>query len=46
MSYSFAFSLASITKEGFVQKEIKHPWTWAVEKPAGSIFIIHVRLED
>jgi len=36
----------SITKEGFVQKEIKYAIDIADEKPEGTIFIIPVRLED
>lgn len=36
----------SITKEGYVQKEIKFALDIAEEKPAGSIFLIPARLED
>jgi hypothetical protein len=36
----------SVTKEGFVQKEIKYALDVAEEKPEGTIFIIPVRLED
>lgn len=36
----------SITKEGYVQKEIKAALDAADEKPEGTIFIIPVRLED
>jgi hypothetical protein len=39
-------SRVSVTKEGFVQKEIKQALDVADEKPEGSIFIIPVRLED
>jgi hypothetical protein len=36
----------SITKEGFVQKEIKYALDIADEKPDGTIFIIPARLEN
>ena len=36
----------SITKTGFVQKEIKHALDIADEQPEGEIFIIPVRLEE
>lgn len=36
----------SITKEGYVQKEIKYALDIADEKPEGTIFIIPVRLEE
>lgn len=39
-------SRSSITKEGFVQKEIRHALDVADEKPDGTIFIIPVRLEE
>jgi len=39
-------SRASVTKEGFVQKEIKYALDVADEKPEGTIFIIPVRLEE
>jgi hypothetical protein len=39
-------SASSITKEGFVQKEIKQALDVADEKPDGTIFIIPVRLEE
>lgn len=39
-------SKSSITKEGFVQKEIKYAMDVADEKPEGTIFIIPLRLED
>ncbi len=39
-------SSQSITKEGFVQKEIKIALDAANEKPEGTIFIIPARLED
>jgi proteasome lid subunit RPN8/RPN11 len=38
-------SHASITKEGFVQKEIKHALDVALEKPEGTIFLIPLRLD-
>ena len=39
-------SCGSITKEGFVQKEIKYAPDVADEKPEGTIFIIPLRLEE
>jgi len=36
----------SITKEGYVQREIKSALDIAEEKPAGTIFLIPARLED
>lgn len=39
-------SSASVTKEGFVQKEIKYALDVADEKPEGTIFIIPVRLDN
>lgn len=39
-------SSQSVTKEGFVQKEIKLALDAADEKPDGTIFIIPTRLED
>ena len=39
-------SAKSITKEGFVQKEIRIALDFAKEKPDGTIFIIPARLED
>jgi len=39
-------SSQSVTKEGFVQKEIKFALDAADEKPEGTIFIIPVRLEN
>lgn len=39
-------SKASITKEGYVQKEIKIALDTADEKPDGTIFLIPVRLEN
>jgi TIR domain len=39
-------SHGSITKEGFVQKEIKFALDVADEKPEGTIFIIPVKLEE
>jgi hypothetical protein len=39
-------SHASVTKEGFVQKEIKYALDVADEKPEGTILVIPVRLEN
>lgn len=39
-------SSGSITKEGFVQKEIKYALDVADEKPEGTIFIVPLRLEE
>ncbi len=39
-------SARSVTKEGYVQKEIKLALDTAAEKPEGEIFIIPARLED
>jgi len=39
-------SKRSITKEGYVQKEIKFALDIAEEKPEGTIFLIPARLED
>ena len=39
-------SASSVTKEGFVQKEIKMALDIADEKPEGTIFIIPLRFED
>lgn len=39
-------SASSVTKEGYVQKEIKFALDAADEKPEGMIFIIPARLED
>ncbi len=39
-------STGSITKEGYVQKEIKNALDYSDEKPEGTVFIIPVRLED
>jgi hypothetical protein len=38
-------SKSSLTKEGYVQKEIRHALDVADEKPDGTIFVIPVRLE-
>ena len=38
-------SRSSVTKEGFVQKEIRHALDVADEKPQGTIFIVPARLE-
>src|SRR5258708_25514772 len=39
-------SNSSVTKEGYVQREIKFVLDMALEKPEGTIFIIPLRLED
>jgi formylglycine-generating enzyme required for sulfatase activity len=39
-------SKTSITKEGYVQKEIKFSLDIALEKPEGTIYLIPTRLED
>ncbi len=39
-------SKASITKEGYVQKEITNALTIAEEKPEGTIFLVPIRFED
>ncbi len=39
-------SRSSITKEGYVQKEIMYALDAAKEKPEGTIFLIPLRLED
>src|SRR6516162_6755945 len=39
-------SRTSITKEGYLQKEIRNALEVAEEKPEGTIFIIPVRLDD
>jgi len=39
-------SRASISKEGFVQKEIKYALDVADEKPEGTIFVVPVKLEE
>jgi uncharacterized protein (TIGR00288 family) len=39
-------SCGSVTKEGFVQKEIKYALDVAAEKPEGTIFVIPWRLEE
>lgn len=39
-------SSKSITKEGYVQKEIKFALDFATEKPEGTIFLIPARLEE
>jgi len=39
-------SKLSITKEGYVQKEIKIALDIAEEKPEGTIYIVPIRLED
>ncbi len=39
-------SNSSITKEGYIQKEIRFALDVAEEKPEGTIFLIPARLED
>jgi hypothetical protein len=39
-------SHSSVTKEGYLQREIKNALSAAEEKPEGAIFIIPVRLQD
>lgn len=39
-------SRSSLTKEGFIQKEIKHVFDKADEKPPGTLYIIPVRVEE
>ena len=39
-------SRSSITKEGYIQKEIRHALDVADEKPAGTIFLIPARLDE
>lgn len=39
-------SKSSITKEGYVQKEIKKALDYSDEKPEGTVFVIPVRLEE
>ena len=39
-------SRESVTKEGYIQKEIRHALDVAEEKPAGTIFLIPVKLGD
>jgi hypothetical protein len=42
----FCLSKQSITKEGFIQKEMKQALDLADEKPEGTIFFIPIRLDD
>jgi formylglycine-generating enzyme required for sulfatase activity len=39
-------SKGSITKEGYVQKEIKTALDYSDEKPAGTVYIIPIRLDE
>lgn len=39
-------SSVSVTKEGYIQKEIRYALDIALEKPEGTIFIIPVRLDE
>jgi hypothetical protein len=41
-----ALSTRSVTKEGYVQKELRFVIDIALEKPEGTIFILPVRLDD
>jgi TIR domain len=43
---AICISKASVTKEGYVQKEIRIALDIADEKPDGTIFLIPVKLED
>lgn len=40
------FSNQSVSKEGFVQREIRYVYDIALEKPEGTIFLIPLRLDD
>lgn len=40
------FSNQSVSKEGFVQREIRYVYDIALEKPDGTIFLIPLRLEE
>jgi hypothetical protein len=39
-------SSASVSKEGYVQRELKYVLDFALEKPDGTIYIIPLRLDD
>ena len=39
-------SSKSVTKEGYIQKELRYSLDLALEKPEGSIFILPLRLDD
>src|SRR5687768_6448771 len=39
-------SAGSVSKEGYIQKELRFVLDLALEKPEGTIFILPVRLED
>lgn len=39
-------STTSVSKEGYIQKELRYALDIALEKPEGTIFIIPVRLDD
>ncbi len=39
-------SKSSVTKEGYIQRELKFAMDIALEKPEGSIFVIPLRLDD
>ena len=43
---SFGLSEKSISKSGYVQKEIKYALDIADEQPEGSIFLIPIRFEE
>jgi len=40
------FSNQSVSKEGFVQREIRYVYDIALEKPEGTIFLIPLRLDE
>ena len=39
-------STASVTKEGYVQKEMRHIMELAMQKPEGATFVLRLRLDD
>jgi len=39
-------STASVTKEGYVQKEMRHIMELAMQKPEGATFVLPLRLDD
>jgi hypothetical protein len=39
-------STASVTKEGYVQKEMRHIMDLAMQKPEGATFVLPLRLDD
>ena len=46
MQLSVFLSVDSVTKEGYLQKEIRQALDVANEKPEGSIFLIPARLDN